>query len=129
MIADHSMTGITCNELNFSVTNANGRDDSRDQQNLNSATQFHSPAAMFQQPIHDPLRGDVMTAFLQSRPGPRRSLGGHLPIFRRHHHRENYPGARCHGGNTTAGWSLMVVDYCSSLSVADALNVIYGDYP
>jgi hypothetical protein len=52
MIANHSMTGITCNELNFSVTNANGRDDSRDQQNLNSATQFHSPAAMFQQPIH-----------------------------------------------------------------------------
>ena len=78
---------------------------------------------------HDPLRGDVMTAFLQSRPGPRRSLGGHLPIFRRHHHRENYPGARCHGGNATAGWSLMVVDGGSSLSVADALNVIYGDYP
>ena len=78
---------------------------------------------------HDPLRDDVMTAFLQSRPGPRRSLGGHLPIFRRHHHRENYPGARCHGGNATAGWSLMVVDGGSSLSVADALNVIYGDYP
>ena len=25
------------------------------------------------------------------------TLGGHLPIFRRHHHCENHPGARCRG--------------------------------